>query len=253
MEDDARVATLKSQQEWRLSFSDRPKRKKIHQEFLDLMALGDILQQCSKTAGVCKDSTWRWSEIIEELSGLHHSTPGRDSLLPSLSSALLSSDHRHSLPHCTIFRSDCHHSCTKITMEASTSASGMESTPSTTTLISTPTVSVTTSNSTSPEALTSPSTSVVRVSGKDSFGCRRRNHILRRTWEEETCYRVEKVEKMTTRFGEGVVATILFRGREKKMFLPRMFTMTVGEVMMYNYSEDKFFLFEEKKNQVKIV
>ncbi|XP_071450980.1 uncharacterized protein [Hetaerina americana] len=196
MEDDARVATLKSQQEWRLSFSDRPKRKKIHQEFLDLMALGDILQQCSKTAGVCKDSTWRWSEIIEELSG-------------------------------------------------------MESTPSTTTLISTPTVSITAS--TSPEALTSPSTSVVRVSGKDSFGCRRRNHILRRTWEEETCYRVEKVEKMTTRFGEGVVATILFRGREKKMFLPRMFTMTVGEVMMYNYSEDKFFLFEEKKNQVKIV
>ncbi|XP_071450978.1 uncharacterized protein [Hetaerina americana] len=230
MEDDARVATLKSQQEWRLSFSDRPKRKKIHQEFLDLMALGDILQQCSKTAGVCKDSTWRWSEIIEELSGLHHSTPGRDSLLPSLSSALLSSDHRHSLPHCTIFRSDCHHSCTKITMEASTSASGMESTPSTTTLISTPTVSVTTSNSTSPEALTSPSTSVASIRQR-FFRLQEEGSFLKEDLEEETRYRVEK---MTTRFGEGLVATIFFRGREKKLFLPRMFTMTVGEVMIYN-------------------
>lgn len=64
--------------------------------------------------------------------------------------------------------------------------------------------------------------------------------------EEGVKYRVERVTEMSTRYGPGLVAHVIFRGRERRIFLPRMFKMSSGEVIHYNYIEEKFFIVKIK-------
>ncbi|XP_046407721.1 uncharacterized protein LOC124172321 [Ischnura elegans] len=74
-----------------------------------------------------------------------------------------------------------------------------------------------------------------------------RDYLKKEELEEGHLYRVERLEKVTTRHGEGLVGSIKFRGRNRQIFLPQIFKMSGAEVMMYNYFDEKFEIYRKNK------
>ncbi|XP_046393697.1 uncharacterized protein LOC124161425 [Ischnura elegans] len=98
----------------------------------------------------------------------------------------------------------------------------------------------------------SPSTSSTSSVRQKLLDTQSSNEFLKKEeMEDGVKFKILKVEKIGTRFGEKLMGKLMVNGRMRKLILPSIFTLTEKEIMMYNYGGDEVYVFK-KNNLIKI-